>query len=255
MKPDPRKIVLPITSRSYSELEAAVLEWIQGEHCRTIMTMSWPMLGPYRGCVQYRRAINGADLVLPDGMAVVWISRWCRDRIRERLSGPDFFERFSRTASLHQLRYCLLGSTPEVLETMRARLQREFPGIMVTAAIAPPFGNWGNQTDKELVAAVNNSGADVLWVGITAPRQEVWLHHHKHQLRIPVAAAIGAGFDFFAGTRQRAPAWMQRRGLEWLYRVNQEPMRMLPRYLRSLPAALKMLCTCRRRNAEEKRAP
>ncbi|MDY0296409.1 MAG: WecB/TagA/CpsF family glycosyltransferase [Acidobacteriota bacterium] len=255
MKPDRRGTGLPVSSRTYAELEADLLGWLDETRCRTIMTMSFPMLSPYRHTPEYREAIDNSEVVLPDGMAIVWMSRWCKDRIRQRLSGPDFFEHFAQTASRQRLRYCLLGSTPQVLEAMRRRLAKEFPGIDVVATLSPPFGNWDEQIDKNLVAAVNRSRPDVLWVGITAPRQEIWLHRHKDQLRVPVAGAIGAAFDFFAGSRKRAPKWMQRWGLEWLFRVLQEPLRMLPRYLRSLPAAAGMIVHCRRRAADEESRP
>jgi len=255
MKPDCRGMGLPISSCNFSTLKTNMLEWIRKRRCHTVMTMSFPMLAPYQQDADYHDAIDHSEVVLPDGMAVVWMSRWCGDPIRERLSGPDFFELFSQTASMYQMRYCLLGSTPEVLKAMRLRLLNEYPGITVSASISPPFGDWEEQVDRELVTAVNNSHADILWVGITAPRQEVWLHRQRNQLTVPVAVAIGAAFDFFAGTKKRAPNWMRRCGMEWLYRIMQEPLRMLPRYLRSLPTAVKILISCRRSFPGQKREP
>ena len=237
---------VPVSPLRYEDLEARVLEWMGGGRCRTVMTMSFPMLGPYRRNPEYHAAMNASEVVLPDGMAVVWLSRWCGASIPERLAGPDFLERFSRVAAEQGLRYCLLGSTPEVLRRMAHRFEREFPGLVLAATISPPFGEWGPDVDKELVAAVNASRADILWVGITAPRQEIWLNRHRRHLTPPVAAAVGAAFDFFAGTRKRAPQWMRRMGLEWLHRVVREPLRLLPRYMRSLPAVFSILAGCRR---------
>lgn len=231
---------VPVSADPYSAIESSVLDWINGNECHTLMTMSFPMLGEYAQNAAYRAAIQASDVVLPDGMAVVWLSRICRKKIKRRLSGPDFFCRFSATASRHRLNYCLLGSTPEVLQSMKNRLKTEYPGITVSATISPPFGAWSSDIDDDLVEEVNKSRAHVLWIGITAPRQETWLNDQKNRLQIPVAAAIGAGFDFFAKTRKRAPSWMQRVGLEWFYRVLKEPGRMLPRYLCSLPAVAKL---------------
>jgi len=223
------------------------LDWISENRLRTIVTMSFPMLGPYHNRDDYRAAINGGDIVLPDGMAMVWFARKCGHPVPERISGPDFFVRFSATADLEKLRYCLMGSTPAVLESMRRRLAEDFPGIVVADTISPPFGKWSPETEEQLISRINACHAHVLWLGITAPRQEVWLHRHGKRLNVPLAAAIGAGFDFFAGSRRRAPAWMRRHGLEWLHRIIREPLRMLPRYLRSIPAATKMIWTCRRK--------
>ena len=237
---------VPISPQPYRELEDQALEWISGNRLRTIVTMSFPMLGPYFNRDDYRAAINGGDIILPDGMTMVWIARRCGYRIPERLSGPDFFVRFSAAADREKLRYCLMGSTSPVLEKMRRRLAREFPGIVVADTISPPFGAWSPETESRLVSRINASQADVLWLGVTAPRQEIWLHRQGERLNVPLAAAIGAGFDFFAGTRRRAPAWMRRSGLEWLHRVAREPLRMLPRYLRSVPAVTRMILACRR---------
>jgi len=231
---------VPITADSYEMIESRVVKWTSGDTCHILTTMSFPMLGPYVNNKEYQAAIQASDVVLPDGMAMIWLSRLLGSGIHRRLSGPDFFVRLAETASKLSFRYCLLGSTPEVLKRMHMRLKREYPGITVSGIISPPFGEWGPEEDNRLISRVNNSRAHMLWVGITAPRQEVWLHRQRQRLKVPVAAAIGAGFDFFAGTRKRAPGWMQDLGLEWLHRVGREPVRMLPRYLRSLPAVVKL---------------
>ena len=231
-----------VTPLDYSEIENLLIEWLNGDGCRTVMTMSFPMVGEYVRRLDYRHAIDESQVVLPDGMAVVWLSRlFAGASIRERLSGPDFFLRFSRTAAEMGLRYCLLGSTPEVLDRMKRRLGEEFPGIVVSGAISPPFGEWNEKVDADLVKQVNESRAHVLWIGITAPRQEIWLDRQRSRLHPPIAAAIGAGFDFFAGTRKRAPLWMQRAGLEWLHRSVREPFRIFPRYIRNLPAVIRLI--------------
>ncbi len=206
-----------------------------------VATMSFPMMGEYERNPDYRAAIDASDVVLPDGIMVVWLSKLTGGGIKERLSGPDFFVDLSKAVEGVHPGYYFLGSTPETLRKIEARLARVFPAIACKGTYSPPFGEWDDEEDRRIIDAINQSGADVLWVGFTAPRQEMWIHKHKHQLKVKMVAAIGAGFDFFAGTKQRAPLWMQTAGLEWLFRVMQEPARMGKRYLVGAPRFLKLV--------------
>jgi N-acetylglucosaminyldiphosphoundecaprenol N-acetyl-beta-D-mannosaminyltransferase len=234
---------IKVTGCGYEEIEAYLLGALAqpGEPGKVIevMTLSFPMLGVYEKQPAYRQAIDHSAVVLPDGIMLVWLSRLFKGGIERRLAGPDFFRRFSEAAHREKLGYFFLGSTDSTLRKIEERLKNEYPGIKRKGFYAPPFGQWGEEEDERIIRAVNGAGADILWVGLTAPRQEIWLHAHKEKLAVKMAAAIGAGFDFFAGTRKRAPQWMQGAGLEWLYRVLQEPFRMGRRYAANAPAFVK----------------
>lgn len=231
-----------ITAASPEEILVAAARHVErGSSPLDVATMSFPMMGEYERNPDYRAAIDASDVVLPDGIMVVWLSKLTRAGIARRLSGPDFFLELSKTMATIGAGYYFLGSTPETLRKIDQRLAREFPSIQCKGLYSPPFGEWDAEEDRRIIDAINQSGADVLWVGFTAPRQEMWVHRHKQQLNVKLVAAIGAGFDFFAGTKKRAPLWMQTAGLEWLHRVLQEPARMGKRYLVGAPRFLKLV--------------
>jgi N-acetylglucosaminyldiphosphoundecaprenol N-acetyl-beta-D-mannosaminyltransferase len=127
------------------------------------------------------------------------------------------------------------GSSDHVLALIRERMQRDFPHVEVCGTLSPPFGTWSSEENCVMVEKINAARPDVLWVGMTAPRQEKWVRANRRQLTAPVIGSIGAVFDFFAGTLPRAPGWMCRVGLEWLYRLIREPRRMWRRNFVSTP--------------------
>lgn len=188
----------------------------------------------------FAAALKAADLVVPDGIGVVLASRWRGGRIRERVTGFDLF------AGLHDAlaargggRVFFLGSTPEVLAEISARMQRDWPALDVAGTYSPPFATRFSASDNAaMVAAVNAAKPDVLWVGMTAPKQEEWLHAMWPQLDVRVAGAIGAVFDFYAGRIRRSHPLFQRLGLEWLPRLLQEPRRLWRRTFVSAPRFL-----------------
>ena len=238
-----RSVPLFGLSLSLLSLEEAASFLIEGtpESPRAAMTLSLPMVGPLEKNASYRSAMERAEIVLPDGIGVVVASRILHGPgvPKSRVSGPDLFLTLCAQAHLQHLSFFFLGSTPEVLERIRARLAREYPGVVWAGAYSPPFGEWGEEEERRILEKIASSGADILWVGMTAPKQELWIDAHREELKLRGAAAVGAAFDFFAETRPRAPLWMQRAGLEWLYRTLQEPRRMGKRYFLSLGPFLK----------------
>ena len=231
---------IPVTHSSYKDIEEYLLE--SGPKSRTvidIVTMSFPMIGVYEKNLSYRKAINESSVTLPDGIMMVWLSRLSKARIKERISGPDFFRQFSKRANLEKIGYFFLGSTPEVLDKIQNRLAQEFPDIKWCGGYSPPFNSWPEKEEEKIIKIVNSSKSDILWVGLTAPKQEIWVCRNKARLHTRLVASIGATFDFYAGTRKRAPQLMQRLGFEWLFRILQEPFRMGPRYLSAIPGFLR----------------
>jgi N-acetylglucosaminyldiphosphoundecaprenol N-acetyl-beta-D-mannosaminyltransferase len=178
-----------------------------------------------------RAFYDAAAFNLPDGMPLVWASRLYGRPIPERVSGPDFLLAFSRLAASRGYRFFFLGATETVLEAMTRNLAKEVPGLTVAGTYAPPYGPFDRDAERRMVDAVNASRADVLWVGMSAPKQETWLLGTGKRLRIRLGIGVGAAFDFFAGRVRRAPAWMRGAGLEWAWRLAQEPRRLWKRYL------------------------
>jgi len=186
-------------------------------------------------------ALVHADALLPDGISIVKACRWLRTKNApdEKIAGADLFahemERLEERGGI-----CFfLGSRPEVLRRITERAAKDYPHIRVVTYSPPCKPVFTPGENRAMVDAVNAAGPDLLWVGMTAPKQEKWLHDHWHELDIHChAGAIGAVFDFFAGTVKRAPKWWIDHGLEWLYRFLKEPRRMWRRYLVNGPVFL-----------------
>jgi N-acetylglucosaminyldiphosphoundecaprenol N-acetyl-beta-D-mannosaminyltransferase len=182
-----------------------------------------------------RAAYESAALVVPDGMPLVWASRLLRGPLKERVTGADLMPRLCAVAPAHGLRVFILGGRPGVPEEAARRLQLACPGLVVAGAYSPPFGFERDPVENEaIVAAIRSSGADLVFVGLGAPKQELWMHRHLARFDKGVFLGCGAAVDFCAGAVRRAPQWMQSAGLEWLYRLTQDPSRLAKRYARDL---------------------
>jgi len=184
-------------------------------------------------------ALGGATLVVPDGMPLVWALRSLGEPITDRVYGPDLMlaecERSVRTGARH---FLYGGSTEGATGGLEAALRSRFPGVEVVGRRTPPFGELTPAEAASAQDAIERSRADIVWVGLGSPRQEKWMAQMRGRLGAPVLIGVGAAFDFHAGIVAQAPAWMQRSGLEWLYRLRREPRRLAGRYARDNPAFL-----------------
>lgn len=182
------------------------------------------------GDAELARAIDGADLALPDGMPVAWMLRRAGFNGQPRLNGPDFMWKLCALAERQGTAVYFYGSTPATLQALQRRLASAFPRLQVAGSESPPFRAAQPQEDAAATARINASGAGLLFVGLGCPKQEVWMAARRGRIQA-VMAGVGAAFDYHAGTLPRAPLWMQKRGLEWLYRLGCEPHRLWRRYL------------------------
>lgn len=173
-------------------------------------------------------AISACDLVNVDGQAVVWASRLLRGAVPERVAGVDLFVNLLDEAASSGLRVYLLGARQDVVDAVRARAEREHARLRVVGARS---GYWNDEDEADVVAEVASSGADLLFLAIPSPRKELFLGEYGEALGVPFRMGVGGSFDVYAGVTRRAPGWMQRTGLEWSYRLLQEPRRMFKRYL------------------------
>ena len=189
---------------------------------------------------EFKEALNNADMVLPDGIGVVLASRMLRGGIKERVTGPDMFYNFTKHMNDNGgCKYYFYGSTKETLLLISERMHREFPNIQVVGLTSPPFGDISEENNNENIGVINRSSADVLWVGMTAPKQEKWIYRNKDKLNVALVGAVGAAFDFYAGTKRRCPEYLRKIGLEWLVRCILEPRRLFKRVIISNP---KFIC-------------
>ena len=183
-----------------------------------------------------RAATLGADLVVPDGQPLVWALRLLGRPLRARVYGPDlmaaYCERMARTGATA---YLYGGRSPEALDQLTSALRERFPGLRIVGGYSPPFRELSEAERERVAAEINDSGADVVWVGIGQPKQEKWMARMRPLLDAPVLVGVGAAFDFHAGLVPQAPGWMQSRGLEWVFRLYQEPRRLWRRYASDNP--------------------
>jgi N-acetylglucosaminyldiphosphoundecaprenol N-acetyl-beta-D-mannosaminyltransferase len=188
---------------------------------------------------EMHRALLGSALTVPDGMPLVWAANLLGESLPHRVYGPELMRRYTRRCAEKGHRVWLYGGRDQgSLAQLALNLRRDNPGIRIVGGYSPPFRDLEPHEEDELVARVNADRPDVLWVGTGVPRQEKWMACMRDRLEVPVISAVGAAFDFHAGRISQAPPWMQDRGLEWTYRIAQEPRRLLPRYLYYNPAFL-----------------
>lgn len=200
-----------------------------GRHQAIVLSVPSLMYGRRDG--RFLDVCNGASIVLPDGVPLLWASRILGAPIPGRVAGSDLFWALTRVAEKEGYTCFLLGSTPEVVSRLQSVLLRRFPGLRLVGVFAPPRSPaFSALTNDEIVRRVNEARPDILWVGLGAPRQELWIRANLGRLDARLAIGVGAAFDMCSGSIRRAPGCMQRAGLEWFYRFLREPRRLFRRY-------------------------
>ncbi len=174
--------------------------------------------------------VNQAGMATPDGMPLVWLGR-LRGHPVERVYGPDLMLAVCERGQARGYRHFFYGGAEGVAETLAERLRARFPRLLVAGTYCPPFRPLTAAEEREVAAQINASGADIVWVGLGTPKQDYWVARFRPLLTAPVLIAVGAAFDFHAGRVRQAPRWMQRAGLEWFFRLTQDPRRLWKRYL------------------------
>lgn len=185
-----------------------------------------------------RKVHNAAGLVAPDGMPLVWLSRMNGHGWVSRVYGPDLMLAVCKNSIERGYRHFLYGGAPGVARRLAGRLTAQFRGLKIVGLYSPPFRALSPSEDRKISEAIKCTRPDVVWVGISTPKQELWMARHVKQLSPAVLIGVGAAFDFHAGLKQQAPRWMMRSGLEWLFRLSCEPLRLGPRYLKNNPLFL-----------------
>jgi N-acetylglucosaminyldiphosphoundecaprenol N-acetyl-beta-D-mannosaminyltransferase len=182
-----------------------------------------------------RQVHNSADLVTTDGMSLVWVCKLKGHGAVERVYGPDLMLALCERSPSREYRHFFYGASAGLLTALTERLTARYPGLQVVGAYAPPFRPLTSEEDEEVVRRIRDARPDVVWVGLSTPKQEHWMASHVERLGGPVLIGVGAAFDFHAGSKRQAPRWMQRNGLEWLFRLLSEPRRLYRRYLVNIP--------------------
>jgi N-acetylglucosaminyldiphosphoundecaprenol N-acetyl-beta-D-mannosaminyltransferase len=184
---------------------------------------------------EFRRILNEAFLCTPDGMPMVWMGRLRGHREMSRVYGPDLMLEVCAWSEKNPCRHFFYGGTPGVAEELRDKLTARFPKLQIAGCFTPPFRPLNAAEEKELQEIIRAAKPDIMWVGLSTPKQEKFMAEFLPKLDVTLMIGVGAAFDFHAGRVRQAPRWMQRSGLEWLFRVACEPRRLGMRYLKNNP--------------------
>ncbi len=231
----PKSTVLgvPLAATDYEGAIACAKGWAaERDRAYTIAATATHPITTARHDPAFRATLGSLDLILPDGMPLIWVmNRQVTPPLRDRIYGPTFMLRLLEATAGEPWSHLFVGATDDILADLRARLLERFPTLLIAGTYSPPFGAWGAEVDEHIVGLIRSTGAQFVWVALGSPKQEGWLARMKAKLPPGVYIAVGAAFAFHAGRLKQAPAWMQRRGLEWLYRLVAEPRRLWRRYL------------------------
>jgi N-acetylglucosaminyldiphosphoundecaprenol N-acetyl-beta-D-mannosaminyltransferase len=232
---------VPIQIMSFSEAVEACLRVIDARdgRTRTFVHVNPHSLVAARTDPCAREALAQSDLRFADGAGLLLVGRLRGIGFPDRIAGPDLVPRLSDALERGGgARYFFLGSTDEVLRKIEARVARSWPSIRVVGTLSPPFRETTEAEEATQVATINAARPDVLWVGMTAPKQELWVARNRHRLEVPLVGSVGAAFDYLAETKTRSPLWFREHGLEWLPRLVMEPARLWRRTFLSAPLFL-----------------
>lgn len=179
---------------------------------------------------EFRSILKNADLVVPDGMPLVWLGRLRGfSHLERRVYGPELMETFCRETGT-KYRHFFYGGAPGIADRL-AQVEQERHGIRIAGTYCPPFRPLTAEEDKAVIAMINEAAPDVVWVGLSTPKQERWMYDYRNRLNVPLLLGVGAAFDLNSGQLKQAPEWMREHGLEWLFRLMAEPKRLWRRYL------------------------
>lgn len=219
-----------VHSTSYAGATSIVSDWSCGQESRYICVANVHMLMEAHDSSDFRKIVNDADLVTPDGMPLVWMIRLKGQRNQSRVYGPTLMLHILEAAAREIIPVGFYGSQPDVLEELIKHMQMRYEGLKIAYSFSPPFRELSPKEDLAIIEQVNQSGTRILFIGLGCPKQEYWMAEHRGKVNA-VMIGVGAAFDFHAGVKPQAPVWMQRIGLEWLFRLANEPRRLWRRYL------------------------
>jgi len=202
--------------------------WVHSHELRYVCVCPVHSIMECRRSQPIRHIFNSAGMVTPDGMPVVWVVRWSGHREVHRVYGPDLM---LAVLGRQRHRHFFYGGGSGVAQRLAELMKRRFPDLDVAGVFEPPFAPLDQLCTPQAAALINQSAADVVWVGMSSPKQDEWMARMRPLLHAPVLIAVGAAFDFHSGTVRQAPSWMQRSGLEWLFRLALQPRRLWRRYL------------------------
>ncbi len=225
---------MKVSATSYAHASDLIISWARGRLSKYVCVATVNNVMESWDSAAFQSVMNGADLVTPDGMPVVWALRSLGWKEASRVYGPDLAPIVLEKAAVEDIPVGFYGGAPDVLVALVKKVQDRTPRIRVAYAYSPPFRPVSEEEDREIVKAINESGAKILFIGLNTPKQDFWMATHRSKVE-SVMVGVGAAFDFIAGSKKQAPRWMMKIGLEWLFRLATEPRRLWKRYFKHNP--------------------
>jgi len=220
-----------INAMTMNDALAQISQWIETAQRRYVSVCTVHTVMECYTQPQMRAAVNGAGMATPDGMPLVFLGKLSGKTAVERVYGPDLMLALCQLSAERGYRHYFYGGAAGVPERLAQRLQELYPGLQVAGGYSPPFRPLSSEEEAHMIEQINGSGADIVWVGLGTPKQDLWMARYRQQLTAPVLLGVGAAFDFHTGQVRQAPRWMQRVSLEWFFRLMMEPRRLWRRYL------------------------
>lgn len=220
-----------IDNLTMAETSNEIDKLIQKKNCSYVVTPNVDHIVRLEKDEELQKVYKNASLILTDGKPLIWISKWYKTPIKEKISGSDLFPNVCELAANKNYTMYLLGAAEGVADTAAKNLMKKYPGLNVVGTYSPPFGFEKNEQEmNKIKTQIQAVHPDILIVGLGCPKQEKFMYYHCKELGVPISFGLGASIDFEAGNIKRAPKWMSNHGLEWLYRFSKEPKRLFKRY-------------------------
>ena len=235
-KPIPTQSVtgFPISALSFDGQVRTIMQWASYRLSRVVCVANVHMLMEGHWNRTFADVLMTADMLTPDGMPLVWMTSLMKGKAQDRVAGMELMLALCRQAEMMNVSLFLFGSTAEMLTQIRFRLAEDFPELRITGMVSPPFRPLNEVENAAIAAQINQSGAGLVFVSLGCPKQETWMSAQSGRIKA-VMVGLGGAFPVYAGNKQWAPSWMRRHGLEWCYRLKQDPRRLWKRYASTIP--------------------
>lgn len=233
-------VSIRVDATSYQDATERILRWAETGDANYVCVANVHMTMEAHDDPAFRDIVNGARLVVPDGMPLVWALRRLGVRSASRVRGPDLTTWLAEEAARRSVPVGIYGGSPEVAEAFANVLRKRFPSLVVSSVISPPYRQLSEEEELDFANQIRGSGARIIFVGLGCPKQEKWMARNVERVGA-VLVGVGAAFDFHTGNVREAPRWMQEAGLEWLFRFTQEPRRLWKRYAKHNPRFVGLL--------------
>lgn len=254
LPPKQSVIGFPVTAVPFDHQIELILKWAKRRMSKVVCVANVHMLMEAHRNPKFAAVLSTADLVTPDGMPLVWLMNLLGGWRQNRVAGMDILLALCHQVSAKKISVFFVGSEQETLDRMKVRLQQEFPQLQIAGMEPLPFRPLNSKEDADIVEKINNSEAGIVFVSLGCPKQEIWMNEHQGKINT-VMLGLGGVFPIYAGLHKWAPLWVRKLGLEWLYRLAQEPRRLWKRYYQTIPPflylALKQLIIVRHCNLDK----